>query len=91
MSLPVCLPGGGGGVEAVVVVGVCLRGGGVCLLGGLPTRRGLPVCLLGGWSEVSMADLRGVQGMHAPLEPNSFNFMKFLGKFGKNRMLAPPG
>ena len=28
--------------------------------------------------------------MCPPRGPNSFNFMQFWGKFGKNRMLAPP-
>ena len=34
---------------------------------------------------------KGARGMRAPRGPNSFNFMQFLGKFAKNRMLAPPG
>ena len=43
----------------------------------------------------TVVDLRRVQGMHAPGGPNSFNFMQFLGKFGKivcwpPRGLAPP-
>ena len=33
---------------------------------------------------LAVADLRGVRGTRAPLGgPNSFNFMQFLGKFGK--------
>ena len=32
-----------------------------------------------------MADLRGARG------PNSFNFMQFLGKFGKIVCWRPPG
>ena len=39
-----------------------------------------------------MADLRGARGMHAPPGgPNSFNFMQFLGKFGKIVCWRPPG
>ena len=31
----------------------------------------------------AVADLRGKRGTCAPRGPNSFNFMQFLGKFGK--------
>ena len=42
---------------------------------------------------LSVADLRGTRGMRAPLHPwgpNSFNFMQFLGKFGKIVCWRPP-
>ena len=40
----------------------------------------------------AVADLRGVRGMRAPWGPNSFNFVQFLGKFGKIVCWrAPPG
>ena len=39
-----------------------------------------------------MADLRGARGTRAPPGgPNSFNFMQFLGKFGKIVCWRPPG
>ena len=34
---------------------------------------------------------RGGSKRGAPGGPNSFNLMQFLGNFGQNRMLAPPG
>ena len=37
-----------------------------------------------------MADLGGRRGCAPPGRPNSFDFMQFSGKFGKNRMLVPP-
>ena len=71
-----------------------------------------PRCLLGGGyssgesvvgggyyagGEYAVADLRGARGTQAPWGPNSFNFMHFLGKFGKfvcwrphPRELVPP-
>ena len=40
----------------------------------------------------AVADLRGAQGTRAPPGgPNSFNFMQFLGKFGKIVCWRPPG
>ena len=39
-----------------------------------------------------MADLRmGVWDAYPPGGPNSFNFMRFLGKFGKIVCWCPPG
>ena len=39
-----------------------------------------------------VADLRGARGTRAPPGgPNSFNFMQFLGKFGKIVCWRPPG
>ena len=32
-----------------------------------------------------------IEGTHAPQGPNSFNFMQFLGKFGKIVCWCPPG
>ena len=39
---------------------------------------------------IAVADLRGVQGMRTPRGPNSFNFMQFLGNFGKIICWHPP-
>ena len=39
----------------------------------------------------TMVDLRGARGTHAPPGPNSFNFMQFLGNFGKIVCWRPPG
>ena len=38
----------------------------------------------------AVADLRGSRGTRAPGNPNSFNFMQFLGKFGKIVCWRPP-
>ena len=38
----------------------------------------------------SVADLRGARGTRPPGGPNSFNFMQFLGKFGKIVCWHPP-
>ena len=41
--------------------------------------------------DTTVADLHSkILDAAPPESPNSFNFMQFLGKFGKNRMLAPP-
>ena len=41
---------------------------------------------------LAVADLRGAQGICAPPGgPNSFNFMQFMGKFGKIICWRPPG
>ena len=39
----------------------------------------------------SVADLRGCEGCTPPWGPNSFNFMQFLGKYGKSYVGAPLG
>ena len=39
----------------------------------------------------ALADLRGRMGRAPPGGPNSFNFMQFLGKFGKIVCCRPPG
>ena len=43
------------------------------------------------WKMIPVADLRGAQGTHPPGGPNSFNFMQFLGNFGKIVCWRPPG
>ena len=40
---------------------------------------------------VTSGGSKGAQGVHAPWGPNSFNFMQFLGKFGKFLCWRPPG
>ena len=42
-------------------------------------------------SHWSVVNLRGAQGMCTPWGPNSFDFMQFLGKFGKIVCWRPPG
>ena len=39
----------------------------------------------------SSSESKGVQRTSAPVGPNSFNFMQFLGKFGKIVYWCPPG